>query len=141
MRFTLLIFCALIGLSGAPVFAADDANTTAASQPVQKSLKDMTREERQAYWAALPEDQKQRILSRRKAVMEKQRSQDQWKARTSVKDEPAPYETLNTQRQQGAKAQWDAMTPEQKKAFLETHQAEIRAGLAARAKAGAADAQ
>lgn len=137
--FCLMAACAVL-MSGA-AFAQSDDGTVAASQPVQqKSLRDMSAEERAQFWQNLPAEEKARIMARRQEAQAAQSKKQQWLTphnndnRSAVIAPHAQVTEGNAQARSMAsgKAQWDAMTPEQKKAFVKEHEAEIRAAVSAR---------
>lgn len=130
---------------GGGVVVPDQAVGTDAPQ---KSVRDMTAEERQLMWNQLPEEQKQRILERRqKAAAEKAR-QNKWKNLSGKQPGATPSANAGTATtmparrdgswnsdpnltpQQRASIQrgadlWKSMTPEQKKAFVSQHRDKI----------------
>lgn len=112
--------------------------------PTGKSLRDMTDEERQAFWNNLPADEKQRIIERRQQ-MEAARKNPWRKGGLSNNDMktvmPAPRSTTSVQADPNAqgddlnarlsrgKAAWDSMTDAQKRQFIEQNQDAIRAAV------------
>jgi hypothetical protein len=109
-----------------------DAVSSARSKPVR----DMTDSERQEFWDRLPQADKDRIIAKRQQIEQEAAQQERWKTpsagtpRSMVPDSQpvAPDATANPELQRSldnGKAQWDAMTPEEKRAFVEAHKAEI----------------
>lgn len=108
-----------------------------------KRLRDMTDAERKAFWDNLPEDQKKRIMERRQQAEAARKNP--WRdpstlktvrpAGTAPADTPqvqtGPNSELNASMERG-KAAWDAMSDEEKRAFVQQNQDAIRAAVQAR---------
>jgi hypothetical protein len=139
MKHVLLTTAAILAFA-APLSMSHAADGTTPAHQVAgagKSVRDMTPDERRAFWNSLSDEDKARILARRSHAKD-QKSWDsmtpeQRAARTTHRRADTagdPQDGMTPGRRQqlaNGKAQWDAMTPDQKRAFLKDHAEEIRA--------------
>ncbi|MCB1538544.1 MAG: hypothetical protein H6865_06050 [Rhodospirillales bacterium] len=115
----LAFVCVAVGFLSAPTITWAGDGTTPAAHPIgaHKSVRDMTPEQRQAYWDNLPAVEKEKILARRHEI-------EAERLKKTDPSDPTPGENAAAQNAQ-ALAIWKAMTPDQKRAFLSAHKAEV----------------
>jgi predicted Fe-S protein YdhL (DUF1289 family) len=101
-----------------------------------KSLSDMSPDERRAYWENLPDEDKARIMQRRQALQAERMSKAGPATGGPMTPAPdsapvaapgmplAPEETG----EKAAEAAWEAMTPDEKRAFIQAHRADLLSG-------------
>lgn len=156
---TLLIALLLAGVAAGPVYAQDrpygggnisvaSPTAPAADNPAipRKAVKDMTPQERKDFWDSLPQADKDRIIAHRREAMEhnakfgrssgKDVAAERPESGEAVKTPAEKLEDMGPERREQAKAAWENMTDEQRKAFVAEHAAQIKAGIAAQGAAG-----
>ena len=150
LRFLMLMVVA--GLAPVQAPAQEDDGTTPASQPLHKSVRSMNAEERRAFWDGLSPEDRQRVLDRRRAVMAGRLDNADYRELTPEENavrmnkdmeyarDPSAKTELSREERKAVKhyveaseakaqadfqRQWKAMTPEQRRAFVQAHRGEL----------------
>lgn len=126
-------------ISGTTVVTTDETAPATSG----KSVRRMSDAERKAFWDNLPEEQKMRIIERRQQAEAARKNpwRDPKTLKTVSPTGSATSGTTQTQTGQNAelsasmargKAAWDAMSDDEKRAFVQQNQDAIRAAVQAR---------